>query len=119
MVLRAGTARSPDSGPASPSRGPVAGTRLRMALNLLTDDPSQPSGAHWCWTWIVPAMANRLLPGEELHLMLSPSARTISPTTGMAFVASPSPGRTSIGSCGQRASTWSRLFGFRFVISIC
>jgi glycosyltransferase involved in cell wall biosynthesis len=53
-----------------------------MALNLLTDDPTQPSGAHWCWTRIVPEMANRLLPGEELNLMLSPSARHYFPSDG-------------------------------------
>ena len=53
-----------------------------MALNLLTDDPTQPSGAHWCWTRIVPEMANRLLPGEELNLMLSPSARHYFPGDG-------------------------------------
>ena len=55
-----------------------------MALNLLTDDPTQPSGAHWCWTRIVPEMANRLLPGEELNLMLSPSARHYFPDDGDA-----------------------------------
>ena len=57
-------------------------TRLRIAMNLLTDDPRQPSGAHWCWTRIVPEMADRLLPGEELHLMLSPSARRYFPDHG-------------------------------------
>jgi glycosyltransferase involved in cell wall biosynthesis len=82
MAVRAGTARSPKSDPVSPSAGPDARPRLRMALNLLTDDPTQPSGAHWCWTRIVPEMANRLLPGEELHLMLSPSARHYFPDDG-------------------------------------
>jgi glycosyltransferase involved in cell wall biosynthesis len=53
-------------------------------MNLLTDDPRQPSGAHWCWTRIVPEMADRLLPGEELHLMLSPSARHYFPEPGGA-----------------------------------
>jgi hypothetical protein len=72
MVMRAGTTRSPDSGrPAACGRS-ADQTHLRMALNLLADDPTQPSGAHWCWTRIVPEMANRLLPGEELNLMLSP-----------------------------------------------
>jgi glycosyltransferase involved in cell wall biosynthesis len=56
--------------------------RLRIAMNLLTDDPRQPSGAHWCWTRIVPEMADRLVPGEELHLMLSPSARRYFPEPG-------------------------------------
>jgi glycosyltransferase involved in cell wall biosynthesis len=82
MVTRAGTTRTPDSGHARPSGKAGARTPLRMALNLLTDDPTQPSGAHWCWTRIVPEMANRLLPGEELHLMLSPSARRYFPDDG-------------------------------------
>jgi len=53
-----------------------------MAINLLTEDPQNPSGAHWCWTRIIPEMANRLLPGEELHLMLSPSTRRYFPDYG-------------------------------------
>ena len=53
-----------------------------MALNLLTENPRQPSGAHWCWTRIVPAMADRLLPGEELHLMVSPAMRHYFPDHG-------------------------------------
>jgi glycosyltransferase involved in cell wall biosynthesis len=67
------------------ARSPRDGrARLRIAMNLLTDDPRQPSGAHWCWTRIVPEMADRLLPGEELHLMLSPSARHYFPEAGGA-----------------------------------
>ncbi len=82
MVIRASTTRSPDSGhPAAFGRA-ADHTHLRMALNLLTDDPTQPSGAHWCWTRIVPEMADRLLPGEELNLMLSPSARHYFPGDG-------------------------------------
>ena len=84
MAMRAGSTR-PWS-PATPGRlgRQSVQAHLRMALNLLTDDPSQPSGAHWCWTRIVPAMANRLLPGEELHLMVSPSARHYFPDDGDA-----------------------------------
>ena len=59
-------------------------TRLRVAINLLTEDPRNPSGAHWFWTRMVPEMANRLLPGEELHLMLSPAARRVHPDYGEA-----------------------------------
>ena len=59
-------------------------TRLRVAINLLTEDPRNPSGAHWFWTRMVPEMADRLLPGEELHLMLSPSARRVHPDYGNA-----------------------------------
>ena len=82
MAMRAESTRSADSeDPSSPGK-PRVQTRLRMALNLLTDDPTQPSGAHWCWTRIVPEMADRLLPGEELHLMVSPSSRHYFPDDG-------------------------------------
>ncbi len=82
MAMRAGTTRIPDPDSSLFSGRADVQTHLRMAMNLLTDDPSQPSGAHWCWTRIVPEMANRLLPGEELHLMLSPSARRYFPDYG-------------------------------------
>jgi glycosyltransferase involved in cell wall biosynthesis len=82
MVTRAGTTRSPTLGRAAASRRAADTTTLRMALNLLTDDPTQPSGAHWCWTRIVPEMADRLLPGEELNLMVSPSSRHYFPDDG-------------------------------------
>lgn len=45
---------------------------MRVAINLLTDDPQHPSGAHWFWTRVIPEMAQRLDPGEELHLLVSP-----------------------------------------------
>ncbi|HEX4091660.1 MAG TPA: glycosyltransferase family 1 protein [Trebonia sp.] len=48
---------------------------MRVAINLLTDDPGHPSGAHWFWTRIIPEMAKRLDPGEELHLVVSPKSR--------------------------------------------
>ncbi len=72
MAVDTGTSGSPVAGVA-PSSSTIDRPRLRMALNLLQEDPRQPSGAHWCWTRIVPAMAERLLPGEELHLMVSPA----------------------------------------------
>src|SRR5580704_11002286 len=49
--------------------------RMRVAINLLTDDPDNPSGAHWFWTRVIPEMATRLEPGEELHLLVSPKSR--------------------------------------------
>ena len=55
---------------------------MRVAINLLSEDPHNPSGAHWFWTRMVPEMVNRLEPGEELHLMLSPSARRVHPDYG-------------------------------------
>jgi glycosyltransferase involved in cell wall biosynthesis len=48
---------------------------MRVAINLLTDDPGNPSGAHWFWTRVIPEMAKRLERGEELHLLVSPKSR--------------------------------------------
>ena len=48
---------------------------MRVAINLLTDDPDNPSGAHWFWTRVIPEMAKRLEFGEELHLLVSPKSR--------------------------------------------
>jgi glycosyltransferase involved in cell wall biosynthesis len=49
--------------------------RMRVAVNLLTDDPANPSGAHWFWTRVIPEMAKRLESGEELCLLVSPKSR--------------------------------------------
>jgi glycosyltransferase involved in cell wall biosynthesis len=48
---------------------------MRVAINLLTDDPNNPSGAHWFWTRVIPQMAKRLEFEEELHLLVSPKSR--------------------------------------------
>ena len=48
---------------------------MHAAINLLTDDPENPSGAHWFWTRVIPEMAKRLDSGEELHLLVSPKSR--------------------------------------------
>ena len=50
-------------------------SRMRVALNLLPENPDSPSGAHWFWTRVIPEMARRLDPGEELHLLVSPKSR--------------------------------------------
>jgi glycosyltransferase involved in cell wall biosynthesis len=50
---------------------------MRVAINLLTDNPDAPSGAHWCWTRVIPEMAKRLEFGEELHLLVSPKSRNL------------------------------------------
>jgi hypothetical protein len=47
---------------------------MRVAINLLTENPDAPSGAHWCWTRVVPEMAKRLGFDEELHLPVSPKS---------------------------------------------
>ena len=49
--------------------------RMRVAINLLTDDPKNLSGAHWGWTRVIPEMAKRLEADEELHLLVSPKSR--------------------------------------------
>jgi glycosyltransferase involved in cell wall biosynthesis len=50
---------------------------MRVAINLLTDDPANPSGAHWFWTRVIPEMAGRLTDGEEFHLLVSPKSRPL------------------------------------------
>jgi glycosyltransferase involved in cell wall biosynthesis len=50
---------------------------MRVAINLLSEDPGNPSGAHWFWTRVIPEMARRLEPGEELHLLVSPKSRLL------------------------------------------
>ena len=39
--------------------------RMRVAINLLPEDPRNPTGAHWFWTWVIPEMAKRLEPGRN------------------------------------------------------
>jgi glycosyltransferase involved in cell wall biosynthesis len=48
---------------------------MRVAINLLTENPERPSGAHWFWTRVIPEMASRLESGEELYLLVSPKSR--------------------------------------------
>ena len=48
--------------------------RMRVAINLLPEDPRNPTGAHWFWTRVIPEMAKRLEPGEQLRLMVSPKS---------------------------------------------
>lgn len=50
---------------------------MRVAINLLTDDPDHPSGAHWFWTRVIPEMAANLTEDEELHLLVSPRTRSM------------------------------------------
>jgi glycosyltransferase involved in cell wall biosynthesis len=56
---------------------PLKRARLRIAVNLLTEDPGSPSGAHWFWTKVIPEMARRLGPAEELHLVVSPKSKPL------------------------------------------
>ncbi|MDT0213266.1 glycosyltransferase family 1 protein [Rothia sp. ARF10] len=48
---------------------------MRVAINLLTDDPRTPSGAHWFWKQVVREMDPMLGEDEELHLLVSPQVR--------------------------------------------
>jgi glycosyltransferase involved in cell wall biosynthesis len=48
---------------------------MRVAINLLTDDPGQPSGAHWFWKQTISEMVPLLAEGEEVHLVVSPRIR--------------------------------------------
>lgn len=50
---------------------------MRVAINLLTDDPAHPSGAHWFWTRVIPEMAANLTEDEELHLLVSRRSRVM------------------------------------------
>jgi glycosyltransferase involved in cell wall biosynthesis len=50
---------------------------MRVAVNLLTDDPHNPSGAHWFWTRVIPEMASRMNDDEELRLLVSPKLRAM------------------------------------------
>lgn len=50
---------------------------MRVAINLLTDDPDHPSGAHWFWTRVIPEMATHLTEDEELHLLVSRRSRAM------------------------------------------
>jgi glycosyltransferase involved in cell wall biosynthesis len=50
---------------------------MRVAVNLLTDDPHNPSGAHWFWTRVIPEMALRMRDDEELRLLVSPRLRSM------------------------------------------
>lgn len=50
---------------------------MRVAINLLTDDPANPSGAHWFWTRVIPEMAKRLTDDEEFHLLVSRKSRPL------------------------------------------
>lgn len=48
---------------------------MRVAINLLTDDPRKPSGAHWFWKQVIGEMGPMLAEDEQLHLVVSPRIR--------------------------------------------
>lgn len=55
---------------------------MRVAINLLNDDPDAPSGAVQFWTHVIPEMALRLGPDERLLLLVSPKNRHFYPGYG-------------------------------------
>src|SRR5882757_9033681 len=55
---------------------------MRVAINLLTDDPTSPTGAHWFWTRIIPEMAKLLTEDEEFYLLTSPKSRPLHESYG-------------------------------------
>jgi len=57
-------------------------THVRVAINLLTEDPRHPSGAHWFWTRVIPEMTKSLEPREQIYLMVSPTCRPLHETYG-------------------------------------
>ncbi len=65
--------------PPAPPHHPVAspsGPKTRIAINLLTEHPDHPSGAHWFWTRVIPEVARRMDGAhEELALIVSPRSR--------------------------------------------
>ncbi|HET9060131.1 MAG TPA: glycosyltransferase family 1 protein [Acidimicrobiales bacterium] len=69
------TVLGPTAPPAPAQRNGLAKAKLRVAINLITEDPANPSGAHWFWTRVIPEMAKRLEANEELHLIVSPKSR--------------------------------------------
>jgi glycosyltransferase involved in cell wall biosynthesis len=50
---------------------------MRVAINLLTDHPATPSGAHWGWVGMIPEFVKLLRDDEELHLLVSPRCRPL------------------------------------------
>jgi len=50
---------------------------MNVAINLLTEDPRNPSGAHWFWTRVIPEIAQRLEADERLSLLVSPASRPL------------------------------------------
>jgi glycosyltransferase involved in cell wall biosynthesis len=51
--------------------------QMRVAINLLTENPDNPSGAHWFWTRVIPEMVQRLDSQEQLRLVVSPRSRDL------------------------------------------
>ena len=75
---------------------------MRVAINLLTDDPANTSGAHWFWTRVIPEMSKRLSDNEEWHLRVSPRPRKPPENSGSGGV---------VDGAGQGVSTGAIVAG--------
>ncbi len=86
---------------------------MRVAINLLTDDPANPSGAHWFWTRVIPEMAKS---ADRRRGVPPPGEPEVAPAHegyGRASTTSRSRGPTSGSRCGRSASTFTRRSGCR------
>ena len=86
---------------------------MRVAINLLTDDPANPSGAHWFWTRVIPEMAKRLTDDEEFHLLVSPRSRPLHEGYGPNVSYITSLVQRAADRCARSASTSTRRSGCR------
>ena len=75
-------------------------TTMRVAINLLTDDPAHPSGAHWFWTRIIPEMAKRSPTTRSSTSLVSPKSRPMHEGYGPGVHYITFPGPTSGRRCG-------------------
>jgi len=48
---------------------------MRVAINLLSEDPNQPTGAQQFWIHLIEEMDGLLRPDEQLYLVVSPANR--------------------------------------------
>src|SRR3954467_5626570 len=56
-----------------PGVPPAGGSHpMRVAINLLTDHPDNPTEDLWGWSRTIPEMAKLLTPDEEFLLVVSP-----------------------------------------------
>ena len=76
-------------------------SQMRVAINLLTDDPANPSGAHWFWTRIIPEMANLLAGTKSSGCWSARSPVRLTRVTGRRLATSRFRGRTRTRKCAR------------------
>ena len=84
---------------------------MRVAINLLTDDPRTPSGAHWFWKQVITEMVPMLAEDEELPVQAG--AWIHAADDGDAVAGGPQPGRRRSSYAGTMGDmcTQSLLLG--------